>query len=64
MERIVCPTCGKQIEATGILRAMAGCDTEEELWGVCVCRQRYCIRLSFLNGLIFSFPDRNMVLLC
>jgi len=64
MERIVCPKCGEEIGTVGVLRAMAASQAEQEFWGYCGCKQKYRIRLSFLNSLILSFPDRNTVMLC
>jgi len=64
VERIVCPKCGEEIGTVGVFRAMAASQAEQELWGCCGCKQKYRIRLSFLNSLILSFPDRNTVMLC
>jgi len=62
MEQIVCPNCGEPIAS--ILRVKEIIGYCKEFWGQCSCGQKYNFRVSLLNEVVLSFPDRQVEIVC
>jgi len=58
MEQIVCPNCGEWI--TSVQRLKGIIDFCKEFWGQCRCGQKYRLRASGSEGVVLSFPDRQL----
>lgn len=60
MEQIVCPSCGEPIASLQRLKEIVSfC---KEFWGQCSCGQKYNLRLSMPDGVVLSFPDKQVVI--
>ena len=59
MDQILCPACGKQIATLSRLKEIVS--YYKIFLGQCSCGLKYRGELSFLNGLILSFPDKRTV---
>jgi len=64
MEQILCPKCGELITRVARAKGVMAYYPKKELSGQCTCGQKYSIKLSSLNSLIISFPDRETVSAC
>jgi hypothetical protein len=64
METIICPQCGQQMTTGVRVREMVTSYPEKIFCGQCRCGEKYKVRRSFLNSLIYSFPDRSTVFVC
>ena len=59
MDKILCPACGKQITTASRLKEIVSfCKI---FWGQCSCGLKYRAELSYLNGLVLSFPNKRTV---
>jgi hypothetical protein len=62
MGQIICPNCKQQIASVDRIKAMlAYCS---EYLGRCRCGLQYEIRVSSYGSASFTFPDRQIELLC
>jgi hypothetical protein len=59
MDQILCPACGKQIATVSRLKGIVSCC--KIFWGQCGCGLKYRAELSFVNGLVLSFPEKQTV---